>query len=145
MLTDALAEAYTGAQRLNATQAPPVLFAGALTRNFFHQLAGSERGGVSVEKEIGERDGPRAVRADGVDFSIEREQHGAPIAAGIGFGDGAADGAAIADLHVGDSRGAIVQNGNFGGFGGVLDIRVARHGADVQCSVVTRDVAEVRE
>ncbi len=114
-------------------------------RDFVHEFAGGENGGVSVGDKVGQCDRARAIRSDGVNFGVEGKKNRAPVAARVGFCDGAADRATIAHLHVGDSCGAIVQNGDFAGGGGILDIGVARHGTEMQRTVAALDVREARD
>ena len=70
-----------------------------------------------------------------MNFGIEREKHGPPIAARIGFRDGAANCSAVAHLRIGDSGGAIMKDRHAARDFGVFDVGVARHRAEMNCPV----------
>ena len=68
-----------------------------------------------------------------------------PITAGIGFGQRAADGAAIADLHIGNAGGAVVQDGDFGCDGRILDFRMTSQRPEVKVAVGFIDLRSSRD
>ena len=88
-------------------------------------------------------DSARAVRPEAVNGGVERDQGAGPIAAGIGFGERSADGAAVSHLHVGNASGAVVQDGNLSRKGGVLDFGMTSHGSEMQRAAVFLLIKEV--
>ena len=80
-------------------------------------------------------DAALAVWAERLHRRAGSQQHGRPVAGGIGFGNRSADGAQVAYLRIGNSGGAIVENGNSCRVGRSGDLGVARHRAEAKRAV----------
>ncbi len=85
--------------------------------NVGNHLSRLQRGGVGVEDEIVNIDAACAVGTERVEGGSGGQQHGRPIAGGIGFGDGAANRAQVAHLRIGNAGSAVVKNRNASGVG----------------------------
>ena len=73
------------------------------------ELAGLEAGGEEADEEVGRGNRPRCVAAPHADRGVERQHHRRQLGGRIGVREAAADGAAVADLRVGDERHRAVQ------------------------------------
>ena len=90
--------------------------AAALRRNLDHNLAHQfivrKHRGVGILDEIGKPHPPITLALLASHFCFERHKDGGPVSAGIGFRQRSADSASVAHLHVGDARGAVMNDRN---------------------------------
>ncbi len=77
-------------------------------------------------------------------FGLECHENRRPVAAGVGFRQRTADRTPIAHLHVGDSGGAIVDDGYRGGDRRSLNLCMPRQRAETQRAVLLLDVRGAR-
>ena len=77
--------------------------------NFCDDFVAAQSGGEHPSEEFRRRDHALTGAAVGDDLSIEREHCGRIISCGMGLGERAADGAAVADLSIADVRGGLRQ------------------------------------
>src|SRR2546422_4062060 len=103
-----------------------------LNDDLAQKLGRAERGSVSIFEKVAEREAALALGPMATNRGVQREQNRRPIAARIRFGERAANGALISHLHVGDARGAVMDNRNAPGDFGGFDIRMASQRAEMQ-------------
>src|SRR5579864_8795460 len=115
-----------------------------LDRDFTHEFVMFEHGRVGVSDEVCEWDRPFSAWAKAPDFCFLREEDSSPVSAGVGFGERAPDGAAIADLNVRNARRAVVQDGKPHTHGRVLNLGVSSQSAKAHGAVLLIDVARAR-
>ena len=70
----------------------------------------------------------------------KRHKHRRPVAARVGFGQRATNGAAIAHLNIGNSRGAVMENGNCSSRSRCLDLRMPRQRTEAKRVIVFLNV-----
>src|SRR5258708_6921574 len=75
---------------------------------------------------------PAIVSCTALKVGPERDQGLGPSPAWTGLREGSADGAPVSHLHVGNSGGTVVQEGNLSRKRGVLDLIVANHCSEVK-------------
>src|SRR5580658_6861478 len=95
---------------------------------------------VCILDKVREKKRALAVGAKTTNFSRKREEHGRPVATGIGFGKRASDRTAIAHLHVGNARGAVMQDRNFCNRDRCLDLRMPGQSTETEHAIVFFDV-----
>src|SRR6266403_5060375 len=113
--------------------------------NFGNKFVGSQRGCIGVLDEVFQGNSARAVRPEAVNGGFERDQGVRPIAAWICFRERSADGAPVSHLHVGNSGGTVVQDGNVFRKRGVLNLGVAGHCSKAKCSQIFFNEGSVRD
>src|SRR6266478_2155456 len=113
--------------------------------NFGNKFVGSQRGCIGVLDEVFHGNSARAVRPEAVNGGFERDQCVRPIAAWICFRERSADGAPVSHLHVGNSGGTVVQDGNVFRKRGVLNLGVAGHCSKAKRSQIFFNEGSVRD
>ena len=98
--------------------------------------------GEEVLEQVGGRDAALAARALDRDLAVHREGEGGEVGCRVPVSHRAADGAAVADLLVGDQRRGVRHDAHLFG---VLEHRVRRQRADPPAAVVAVEAAQLAD